>query len=233
LSNALEIRDLAVEIRGKVVLDNVNLVAEKGSVVAIEGPTGSGKTTLLKVVTGLFQTLYKGKKVRGYVRVFGLEPVEALYKGLVAYIPQDPYNFFLGSTPAEEAYLLGIDLSKLVECSKVNPWVSFAKLSDGQLWRVLLCLSLLCGAKVLALDEPTSHLDPWSSGEVLNLIKDYAEKSGAIVLVADHRPEVIERYSDIILRLGYTEPFCKLGVEIPSGNGEVLAALKGLGMLRT
>jgi energy-coupling factor transport system ATP-binding protein len=228
LARGLEVRDLAVEVGGRVVLGGVDLEAEGGSLVAIEGPTGSGKTTLLKAVTGLLQTLYTGRRVGGYVRVLGLEPAEALRRGLAAYVPQDPYSFFLGGTPAEEASLVGVDFGELRRCSGVDPALGFTQLSDGQLYRVLLCLALLSGARLVALDEPTSHVDPWSLGEVMTSIRDYARRFGAVVVVADHRPEVVEPYVDVVLRLGPVEAPCRLPGTVPSGRGEAVASLRGV-----
>lgn len=226
MGRGLEVRNLSVEVGGRVALRGVDLEVGEGSVVAVEGPTGSGKTTLLKAVTGLLQTLYRGRRVEGYVRVLGLEPVDALHRGIVAYVPQDPYSFFLGTTPAEEASLAGIDVGELRRCSGVDHRQSFVELSDGQLYRVLLCLALLSGAKLLALDEPTSHVDPWGLREVMSSLREYAEEFGAVVLVADHRPEVVEPYSDRVLRLGPVEAPCRLQEVIPSGDGEVVASLR-------
>ncbi len=226
MGRCLEVHDLSVEVGGRVVLGGVGLEVDEGSVVAIEGPTGSGKTTLLKTVTGLLQVLYRGRRVEGYARVLDLEPAEALWRGLVAYVPQDPYSFFLGTTPAEEASLAGIGVGELRRCSGVDPGRSFAKLSDGQLYRVLLCLALLSGAKLLALDEPTSHVDPWSMKGVMDSLREYVEEYGAVALVVDHRSEVIEPYSDVVLRLGPVESPCKLSEVVPSGSGEILTSLR-------
>src|SRR3972149_624744 len=57
--NALEVRNLNVEIAGVKVLEDVNFEVEKGQVLAIIGPNGAGKTVLLKSLIGLIP--YRGE----------------------------------------------------------------------------------------------------------------------------------------------------------------------------
>ena len=49
----LECAAMAVELRGRRIIDGVSLRAETGQVVAIVGPNGAGKTTLLRALAGL------------------------------------------------------------------------------------------------------------------------------------------------------------------------------------
>lgn len=66
----LEIKDLEVEVAGKKILKNVNLVINKGEVHALFGPNGIGKTSLLNVIMGLSgykitrgEIIFKGVKI--------------------------------------------------------------------------------------------------------------------------------------------------------------------------
>ena len=48
----LEIKNLSVAIKGKSILDGLNLTVKTGEVAAIMGPNGSGKSTLSYVIAG-------------------------------------------------------------------------------------------------------------------------------------------------------------------------------------
>jgi len=70
LKDSLEIRNLAVDVDGRHVLKDVNLMIEKGETHVLLGPNGSGKTTLLLSILGLSryrivkgEILYKGKDI--------------------------------------------------------------------------------------------------------------------------------------------------------------------------
>jgi len=205
LTKTIKIKDLTVKIDGKDILSNINLSINSGEVAAVTGPTGSGKSTLLKIIAGIIPYLYHSFRVSGYVNVCGLSPLDATKKGLVAYIPQDPSTYFIGSTVGEELLLTGtLDsarinsiVSDLIDMSSRKTY----ELSDGQLYKLLLASAVGSGTKVLLLDEPTSHVDPWSLRNILELLKKYCASSGASAIIVDHRLELIRDFVDCVLEL--------------------------------
>jgi len=189
--HAVVAEDLFVSINDYDILSQVNIIVSEGSILLLSGPSGSGKTTLLKVVAGLIPGLYPKYVVSGSVSVFGLEPSQALEAGLIAYVPQDPSSYFLNASVSAE--LLYAGLSTAPVDIPVNKLVH--ELSDGQLYRLLLMIAASSGAKLLLLDEPTSHIDPWTLPQVMGMLREFCVRGGSIILV-DHRVKVVRGFVD-------------------------------------
>jgi len=226
LTEAVKIEDLMVEVEGRKILDCMNLHVRSGEVVAVTGSTGSGKSTLLKVIAGIIPGLYSSFKTSGHVSVCGYSPPDAVRRGLVAYVPQDLSAYFIGSTVGEELSIITTTRLGQVR-SIVNDLVTASsrrthELSDGQLYRLLLAAALGSGAKVLLLDEPTSHVDPWSLGSILKLLKKYCASSGASAVIVDHRLGLVKEYADYVLELkgsrGSHVPTSEKFKEAPTGS---------------
>jgi len=226
LTEAVKIEDLMVEVEGRKILDCMNLHVRSGEVVAVTGSTGSGKSTLLKVIAGIIPGLYSSFKTSGHVSVCGYSPPDAVRRGLVAYVPQDLSAYFIGSTVGEELSIITTTRLGQVR-SIVNDLVTASsrrthELSDGQLYRLLLAAALGSGAKVLLLDEPTSHVDPWSLGSILKLLKKYCTSSGASAVIVDHRLRLVKEYADYVLELkgsrGSHVPTSEKFKEAPTGS---------------
>jgi ABC-type multidrug transport system ATPase subunit len=179
-------------------LQGVPFSVREGEVALVTGPCGSGKSTLLKVLAGIIPHVYTGFRVSGIVKVFGLSPLEATEKGLVAYVPQDIYTFFIASHACEELEVLRLPLEGFTQlCDK-----PIEVLSDGQLYRLLTHIAIGSGARLLLLDEPTSHLDSETLAEVVAMLKSAAVERGATVIIADHRVSELKSLVDTVVELG-------------------------------
>ncbi len=188
---AVVAEDLSVSVNGHEVLSGINVTVPEGSILLLSGPSGSGKTTLLKVVAGLIPELYPRYVVSGNVSVFGLEPCQALREGLVAYVPQDPSSYFLNASVAAELLYAGVSTAAVdIPVNKL-----MHELSDGQLYKLLLIVAASSGAKLLLLDEPTSHIDPWTLPPIMGMLKEFCVHGGSVILV-DHRVEVVRDFVD-------------------------------------
>jgi len=78
----LEVNDLSVRINERTIIENITFSVEKGEIIAIVGPNGGGKTTLIKSILGFIQP-YKG-----YIKLLGKPPGEAVKTGKIGYLPQ-------------------------------------------------------------------------------------------------------------------------------------------------
>ena len=204
LNSVMRIRNLFVWFRDIEILKSVSLDIGEGEIACITGSTGSGKTTLLKVVTGVIPELYSGFRVEGDISIYGMDPVKALHKGIVTYVPQDVYSFFIAFTPREELAVLGI---KECRCD-IDLDIDVDRLSDGQLYRFLLHSALLSGAKLIAIDEPSSHIDWWSIEDVFEYLKKFVWENRLVVMVAEHRIDLVKKFCNRVIELSKASENC-------------------------
>jgi ATP-binding cassette subfamily C protein CydCD len=208
----LELKDAsAAWPGGPKVFAGVNAVAGPGRWLAVTGPSGAGKSTLLSVLLGFLPL------ADGTVKL----------SGTAAWCPQEAHLFdstirgnLLLSRPAaakpSEAEmhkaLADVGLDALVEAlpdgldARIGPGGSF--LSGGERQRLAMARTLLTGASVLLLDEPTAHLDAGSAREMMAILRN-GLKEVTVVLVT-HNPEDIDP-SDARLEL----PAAQASVEHP------------------
>jgi ABC-type multidrug transport system ATPase subunit len=186
------IKNLTISIAGNSIINKLDLHVEgkETPIVLITGSVGCGKTTLLKVLSGIAQTLYKGTiYVNGYIKLDGLTPLEALEKGIISYIPQEPYAFFIGSSVDEELTLSDKEIVSLYSYM-INDLKGklITNLSAGEMYRLLAITSITHNTRFVVFDEPSSYLDIELLEEFLRLTKRLAEELKLSIIIADHDP---------------------------------------------
>jgi ATP-binding cassette subfamily C protein CydCD len=181
---------------GSPVFSRVDAMAEPGRWLAVTGPSGSGKSTLLSVLLGF------------------LPPAEGQVKvtGRAAWCPQEAHlfdstirgNLLLGrpsgnhASPAADeelqTVLAAVGLAGLVSRlpagldTRIGPGGAF--LSGGERQRLAVARTLLTGAEVILLDEPTAHLDAESAAAMLADLRS-GLRDRTVVLVT-HNPADIQ-----------------------------------------
>ena len=91
----LELKNYSFEyIKGKKVINNMNLTINEGDICAFVGKNGAGKTTTIKSIVGINQ-ITNGKIL---LDNFDIEKKPIEYKKLIAYIPDNPilYDYLTG-----------------------------------------------------------------------------------------------------------------------------------------
>ena len=152
----------------------------KGEIVAIIGPSGSGKSTLLRCINGL-NTITSGEiDLEGETGMvfqhFNLFPHMTCLEN-ITYAP-----IKVKKIPKEQAVARAKELLKMVGLeSKADVYP--AHISGGQKQRVAIARALAMDPDVMLFDEPTSALDPEITGEVLNVMKQLAEKHTTMIVV--------------------------------------------------
>ena len=199
----LQLQDLTYRYKNtaEAVLYKINYDFEPGKFYSIIGESGAGKSTLLSLLAGLDSPvegaiLFEGKDIReqgySYHRMHHISLVFQNYN-LIDYL--SPFeNIRLVNKKASKDTLLelGLDESQIKR--------NVLQLSGGQQQRVAIARSLVSEAPVILADEPTGNLDPKTAGDIIDLLKSLAEKTGKCVIVVTHSKEVAQA-SDITLEL--------------------------------
>ncbi len=185
-------------------LRDIDLTVGPAEVVLVVGGSGSGKSTLLRCLNGLVPHFHGGT-FAGRVTVGGLDTRTTHARELaqrVGLVFQDPESQSVMTTVERElAFGLenlgtpGTTIARLVEEALISTGLShlrhapLAELSGGELQRVALASVIAMQPDVLALDEPTSQLDPVSSEDLLASVRRLSEDTGATIILAEHRVE--------------------------------------------
>jgi len=199
-ANAVEIHDLHYSFPdGTPALRGVSLTVREGERVAVVGPNGAGKSTLLLHLNGV---LGNGN---GAVRIFGKRIAPPTIKqirrevGLVFQNPDDqlfcptvhddvafgPQN--MGLTDEEIERRVSESL-KAVEMEGAEKRSAF-HMSYGEKKRVAIATVLAMDSPIIALDEPTSNLDPRARKHLISLL----DALGRTQIIATHDLELVRR----------------------------------------
>lgn len=215
--------DAAIRVRGLAhsfgqgatsvrVLEDIDLVLQRGEVAALRGPSGSGKTTLLTLM-GCLRRVQSGS-----VRLLGTELAGADEERLVAMRRRVGFIFQLHnlheSLTAAQNVRMGLGVHGPEPRRGVHREASEhvlgllgladrvdylpAKLSGGQKQRVAVARALVGNPQVVFADEPTAALDRESGRRVLDLLQRLARERGTTVLLVTHDPRVLERVDRIV-----------------------------------
>ncbi|MEZ4586248.1 MAG: ABC transporter ATP-binding protein [Gemmatimonadales bacterium] len=198
----------------------VTLSIERGSFLALAGPSGSGKTTLLNLLgaldlpssgtveigerstTGLSDDAladFRNAHLGFVFQTFNLIPVLTARENV-----EFPLLLLGVSDPAErarraEAMLAQVGLEGMADRRP-------AELSGGQQQRVAIARALVKGPALVLADEPTANLDSDTAGEVMALMREMNQTSGATFVFSTHDPLVMSHATRLVrLRDGRIE----------------------------
>ena len=200
----IEIKNVSKSyVKNKKSVDDLNLEIKDGEIFGFLGPNGAGKTTTIKMITGILQIdegdiLIDGKSITK-------EPVEA--KKLFGFVPDSP-DMFLKLKGIEYLNFMAdiyevpnnIRKQRIEELTKKfeiyndlnNEIESY---SHGMRQKIVLCGAILNNPKNWILDEPMTGLDPQSSYDLKEMMREHA-KNNNCVFFSTHVLEVAERLCD-------------------------------------
>lgn len=186
--------------RKNAALSGVDLDIAPGERMLVLGPSGSGKSTLMGGLAGLLGGAEEGEAT-GTLTVDGVAPADA--RGRVGLLMQDPEAQVVLARVGDDVAFgmenLGVAREEIwprVENSLEAVGLSVpldhstTELSGGQKQRLALASILAMGPGLLLLDEPTANLDPSGVAEVRAAVEKVVERTGATVVVVEHRVDV-------------------------------------------
>ena len=201
----LELVGLRKILGGRVIIDDLNLVVNKGEMVSLLGPSGCGKTTTLRMIAGFLipesgKVFLAGKDVteigpekRPSAMVFqnyALWPHMTVFKN-VAY-PLKVRKMSKSEIEKRVHDVLG--LVNLMHHKDSRP----AQISGGEQQRVALARALVQEPDILLLDEPLSNLDAKLRVKVREDIRELQRRLGITTVIVTHDQDEALSISDRI-----------------------------------
>ena len=186
-----------------LVLQNINLQIGPGQMVALVGENGSGKSTLIKLLCRLYdpnegRISLDGIDLRDFNTIDLRREISIIFQDYARYNLTASENIRLGNArmPPEKEKIMAA-----AECSGAHEFISIlerkyetvlgkwfedgTELSVGEWQKVALARAFLRDSQIIALDEPTSSLDPRAEDEVIRKFRRLAE--GKMAIIISHR----------------------------------------------
>ena len=188
-----------------VAVSSVSFSCEPGTVLGLIGPNGAGKTTTLRMLSGALapskgQIVIKGKSsasmnAEGRRSIGFLSGSTGLYSRLTV---RENLAYF-GRAYGIEKNTLDKRVDELIESFGLVQYADklVDTLSFGNKQRVAIARSVVHSPSILILDEPTTGLDVFGSGLVLDFIQAQRKK-GVAVIFSTHNMQEIETLCDKI-----------------------------------
>ena len=182
-----------------ILLSDLNLSLEQGTLVALLGKNGAGKSTLLRALTCDSQPINGSVEIDGkpsdeiskrdLSRLIALVATERIMGGaftireLVA-LGRQPHTGFLGRLSRHDDEVVRQSLEAVGIAHKAEQHV--AQLSDGERQKAMIAKALAQETPIIVLDEPTAFLDVASRIETMKLLHSLAREQNKAVLLSSH-----------------------------------------------
>jgi ATP-binding cassette, subfamily B, multidrug efflux pump len=219
IEDALEVKDIKGDIEFKdvsfgylenqIILNNVNLKAPKGNVIAIVGPTGGGKTTLVNLLMRFYDV------DQGHIYLDGIDIRHLTRKSLrkaFSMVLQDTWIFH-GTVYENIAYGNGdvsrLEVEEAAKKARIHTFISHLpkgydtiltdeglSISKGQKQLLVIARAMLSRTKMLILDEATSNVDTHTEVQIQKAMLALMENKTSFVIA--HRLSTIQK-ADLIL----------------------------------
>lgn len=200
--------------RHQPAVEDITLNVDRGSRVALVGPTGSGKSTFADLLMGLLEPS------SGTITIDGVPLTRANRRAWRRGIAHVPQAIFLADTSIARNIAFGvppekIDMERVARAAEVAQLHGFiasladgyetsvgehgVRLSGGQRQRLGIARAIYKDAQVLVLDEATSALDHDTEAAVMQALDQLSGEGRTIVIIA-HRPSTVE-HCGLVARL--------------------------------
>ncbi|MER0123477.1 lantibiotic protection ABC transporter ATP-binding subunit [Streptococcus sp. ZJ100] len=194
----LETKELTKQYHNQLVLNQVSIQVEKGTVYGLLGPNGAGKSTLLKLITRTIpktsgEILFENHclEVSDLRQMGAIIEHPAIYPNLTAYENLEVLATLLQIEKARINEVLTIVSLKQTGNKLVKEF------SLGMKQRLGIAMALLNNPSLLILDEPTNGLDPLGIQELRELIRRLS-REGMTIILSSHILSEVQQVADKI-----------------------------------
>ena len=201
----IEITGLTKTYRGFVAVDDITFKAEPGRVTGFLGPNGAGKSTTMRVLVGLTPP------TSGIATIAGRRYADVPNPGTEVGVLLDASAQHAGRTGREILTIaqrfMGLPRNRVdemlerVSLTQAESTRRVRHYSLGMRQRLGIATALLGEPKMLVLDEPANGLDPAGIRWMRDLLRDYADRGGT-VLLSSHLLHEIEVIADDLVVIG-------------------------------
>lgn len=211
----LDVRNLYKSFGSNHVLIDFSLQLKKGESVVVLGKSGSGKSVLIKCIIGLM------KPDKGTIEMFG-ESIPDLDEEKL-----DALRAKVGFLFQSNALYDSMTVRENLEFPLRRHWIHFSQeeanqrvmnalsdvglshtidmmpeeLSGGMRKRIALARTLILNPEIILYDEPTTGLDPITSNEILDLMKNIHQKYKTSSLIISHDMKCVRTVGDRVIIL--------------------------------
>ncbi|MGE7624854.1 ABC transporter ATP-binding protein [Viridibacillus sp. NPDC096237] len=208
--DGLVFQNVHFSYKEKIVLDDVSLIAPKGRVTALVGPSGAGKTTIFSLIERFYHPnmgniFYKRRSIDSH----GIDE----WRSMFAYVSQDSpmmagnirYNLTYGLDQVEQEVIdnaveqanLTEFIASLPDGYETQVGERGIRLSGGQRQRIAIARAIIRDPEVLLLDEATAHLDSASEQYVQTAMQQLMKDRTTLIIA--HRLSTVKNAHQIIV----------------------------------
>jgi phospholipid/cholesterol/gamma-HCH transport system ATP-binding protein len=205
----IRIKNVHFQREDKVVLDDVSMDIQRGSIVAIMGPSGVGKTTILRLISGQLQPSRGSIEVNGkLISTLSRRELYECRKDIGVLLQNgalftDLTVFENIATPLREHRdLTENEISERVLDKLESVGLSGTQnlmphsLSGGMARRVALARAVILNPKIVLFDEPMTGLDPIAMSTVGRLIRETNDQLGLTSVIVTHNVAQMKKLVD-------------------------------------
>jgi ABC-type Mn2+/Zn2+ transport system ATPase subunit len=205
---AIRLTNVAAGYDGQLVLRDVDLEIEAGSLTSVVGPNGAGKSTLLKVIAGLLRPR------TGAAIVLGASPGEEAKR--IAYVPQAELVDWQFPVSVSDVVSMGryarlplmrplskADRTLVRESLEQVGMAAFGdrqigRLSGGQRRRVFLARALAAEPDLFLLDEPVTGIDATTQEDIMDILEAQARLGRTVIATTHDLMCAAERFQRVV-----------------------------------
>ena len=188
----IELKDIIVKSNGRTILSIPHALIPADRITACIGPNGAGKTTLLKLLDGLVKpdsgTVSYSFKTKTALVLHHTPMIKASAKTNIAMVCD------------ADGSIENADVDRVIEQVGLNDLANSPahKLSAGERQKVCLGRAILQKPNLVLLDEPTANLDPKTTEQVEELIRQF-DRQGVDVIFSSHQLAQVQRLAEHII----------------------------------